>query len=133
MVMGSADSASETLAGSRHGSQAAAYIYRHDVTKSRFYPRFAPSLLEDPEMRSEDVSRERQKAGPTRSGNRSTPLPGLRAARRKRGMTQRELAALAKIGHGTVSELETGRRSAYPRTIRRIANGLEISIEDLVE
>ena len=79
------------------------------------------------------MSSERQKARPTRSGNRSTPLPGLGAARRKRGITQRELAALAGIGHGTVSELETGRRSAYPRTIRRIANGLEISVEDLVE
>jgi DNA-binding XRE family transcriptional regulator len=85
-------------------------------------------------MRSEDVSRERQKARlTTRSGNRSIPLPGLRGARRKRGMTQRELAVLAGVGHGTVSALETGRRNAYPRTIRRIANGLEISVEDLVE
>ena len=80
-------------------------------------------------MRSENVSREGQETGPIRS----TPLPGLRKVRRKRGMTQRELAALAGIGHGTVSELETGRRGAYPTTIRRIANGLEISIEDLVE
>jgi transcriptional regulator with XRE-family HTH domain len=67
-----------------------------------------------------------------KSGNsRSTLLPGLRAARRKRGLTQRELAALAGTGAGTVSDLESGRRGAYPRTIRRIASALETEIAKL--
>ena len=88
--MSSVSTSSETLpelAIGRPGGQAVICIYRHDVAEGRFYPRFAPSLLEDPEMRSEDVSRERQKAKPNRSGNKSTPLPGLREARRKRGIT----------------------------------------------
>ena len=70
----------------------------------------------------------------TTSGhNRSVLLPGLRQARRRSGLTQRELAKLAGIGKGTVFELEVGRRGAYPRTVRRLAKALETEVADLIE
>jgi transcriptional regulator with XRE-family HTH domain len=65
--------------------------------------------------------------------NRSVLLPGLRRARQRSGLTQRELGKLAGVGKGTVLELEAGRRGAYPRTIRRVATALAIEISDLVE
>ena len=79
------------------------------------------------------MQEQRPEAETTWSGNRSTQLLGLRAARRRRGLTQRELAALAGTGAGTVSDLESGRRGAYPRTIRRIADALGTEVEHLIE
>lgn len=64
---------------------------------------------------------------------RSVPLPGLRAARQRSALTQRELSRLAGVGKGTVLELEVGRRGAYPRTVRRIAKALETEISNLIE
>ena len=79
------------------------------------------------------MQKKRPKEGPTRRSSRSTLLPGLQAARRCRALSQRQLATLAGTGSGTISDLETGRRGAYPTTIRRIANSLEINIADLME
>ena len=81
------------------------------------------------------MQKERPKEGSTRrsSSSRSTPLPGLRNARKRQGLTQRELAALAGIGAGTISDLEIGRRGSYPRTTRRLANALNIEVADLIE
>ncbi len=81
------------------------------------------------------VQEKRRKEEPTigTSSNRSIPLPGLRAARQKQGYTQRGLAQRAGVGPSTVAELETGRRGAYPRTARRLADGLGTSVKDLAE
>jgi transcriptional regulator with XRE-family HTH domain len=69
----------------------------------------------------------------TTSGhNRSVLLPGLRQARQRLGLTQRQLGTLAGVGKGTVLELEVGRRGAYPRTVRRLAKALETEVADLV-
>ena len=69
----------------------------------------------------------------TTSGhNRSVLLPGLRQARQRSGLTQRELSKLAGVGKGTIWELEVGRRGAYPRTVRRLAKALETKVADLV-
>jgi len=65
--------------------------------------------------------------------NRSVLLPGLRQARQRSGLTQRELSEFAGVGKGTVSELEAGRRGAYPRTIRRLAEALGTKIADLMK
>ena len=65
--------------------------------------------------------------------NRSVLLPGLRQARQRLGLTQRELGELAGVGKGTVFELEVGRRGAYPRTVRRLAKALETEISNLVK
>ena len=69
----------------------------------------------------------------TSGHNRSVLLPGLRQARQRSGLTQRELGELAGVGKGTVSELEAGRRGAYPRTIRRLVEALGTKIADLMK
>jgi transcriptional regulator with XRE-family HTH domain len=68
----------------------------------------------------------------TSSHNRSVLLHGLRQARQWSGLTQRARSELAGIGQGTIWELETGRRGAYPRTVRRLAKALETEVADLV-
>ena len=65
--------------------------------------------------------------------NRSVLLPGLRQARQRLGLTQRELSELAGVGKGTIWELETERRGSYPRTLRRLAKALETEISNLVK
>ena len=88
---------------------------------------------QDPKARSVDMEKERTKEEVVRKGNRGIPLPGLRAARQRRGWTQRELAALAGIGSGTIASVEAGRRNAYPRTAKKLAHALETEIANLVE
>jgi transcriptional regulator with XRE-family HTH domain len=65
--------------------------------------------------------------------NRSVLLPGLRQVRQTSGLTQRQLGELAGVGKGTIWELETGRRGAYPRTVTRLAKALETEISNLVK
>jgi DNA-binding XRE family transcriptional regulator len=74
------------------------------------------------------TSKERMTGG----HNRSVLLPGLRQARQRSGLTQRQLGELAGVGKGTVFELEVGRRGAYPRTVRRLAKALETEVANLV-
>ena len=66
------------------------------------------------------------------SSNRSVYLSGLRAVRQRRGLTQREMAALAKTGQQTVCRLETLRRGAYPKTIRKLAAALGVAPAELM-
>ena len=70
----------------------------------------------------------------TDAGNsgRSIPLPGLRAARQKAGLTQSELAELAGVARGTVHRLETLERGGYPRTLRKLATALGVAPAQLV-
>jgi transcriptional regulator with XRE-family HTH domain len=70
-----------------------------------------------------------QKMGST---GRSVPLPGLRAARQRSGLTQRELSELAGISKGTIWELEVGRRGSYPRTLRKLTKALATEVTDLI-
>jgi transcriptional regulator with XRE-family HTH domain len=67
-----------------------------------------------------------------RHSGRSIPLPGLRAARQKAGLTQYELAKLAGVGCGTVHRLETLERGGYPRTLRKLATALGVEPAQLV-
>ena len=62
-------------------------------------------------------------------GARSIPLPGLRTARQKAGLTQSELAGVAR---GSVHRLETLERGCYPRTLRKLATALEVAPAHLV-
>jgi transcriptional regulator with XRE-family HTH domain len=63
---------------------------------------------------------------------RSTPLPGLGAHRRRRGLTQRQLGELACVAHTTVQQLESLKRGAYPRTLRKLATALGVAPEVLL-
>ena len=70
--------------------------------------------------------------GRERGENRGTPLPSLKEMRRRRGLTQRDLGALAKVSPGTIFRLENGLRGAYPKTVRKIAAALGVRPADLV-
>jgi DNA-binding XRE family transcriptional regulator len=52
--------------------------------------------------------------------------------RKKRGLTQAALAAEAGVAQGYISELEAGRKTGDVMVLRRIANALRITLEDLV-
>jgi transcriptional regulator with XRE-family HTH domain len=47
-------------------------------------------------------------------------------------MSQEELAERSGVARDTISKLETGRRGAYPSTIRKLAAGLEVRPQMLV-
>jgi transcriptional regulator with XRE-family HTH domain len=59
-------------------------------------------------------------------------LPGLRAAREAKLLTQHELAAAAGVNPSTISQLEAGNRNAHLRTIRLLAGALSVSAQDLL-
>jgi transcriptional regulator with XRE-family HTH domain len=64
--------------------------------------------------------------------NRGIPLPGLRPARQRLGLTQHGLATRAGMGQGIVSKLERLERGAYPKTLQKLAAALGVSTADLV-
>jgi transcriptional regulator with XRE-family HTH domain len=53
-------------------------------------------------------------------------LPHLRDFRRRAVMSQEQLAEKSGVARDTISKLESGRRRAYPSTIRKLAAGLEV-------
>lgn len=59
-------------------------------------------------------------------------LPRLRRIRQGAVMSQEELAERSGVARDTISKLETGRRGAYPSTIRKLAAGLEVRPQMLV-
>jgi transcriptional regulator with XRE-family HTH domain len=65
--------------------------------------------------------------------SRGIPLPSLRLARQRLGLTQRQLASRAGMGQGTITKLERLERGAYPKTLRKLAGALGVSPADLVE
>ena len=75
---------------------------------------------------------ERREASGTHN-NRGIPLPGLRPARQRLGLTQRQLGSRAGLGQHTICKLETLRRGAYPKTLQKLAVALGVPPADLVE
>lgn len=56
----------------------------------------------------------------------------LRRMRELRALSQRELAARAKLSVTTVNRIETGQRKAMPRTVRKLAEALGVTPEELL-
>ncbi len=65
--------------------------------------------------------------------NRGIPLPNLRSFRQRLGLTQRELAARAGMGQGTITKLERLERGAYPKSLQRLATVLGVPPAELVK
>ena len=65
--------------------------------------------------------------------NRGIPLPGLRAARQRLGLTQRQLASRAGMGRGTICKLENLSRGAYPQSLQKLSAALGVTPAELVE
>ena len=57
----------------------------------------------------------------------------LTRVRRSKGFSQRVLAREAGVSPSTVYELESGRRTANPSTLGRLAKALDVAIIDLLE
>lgn len=57
----------------------------------------------------------------------------LRQLRRERALSQRDLSRLTGIAHDSISQLETGKRDAQPRTIRKLAEALGVKPKELMK
>ena len=58
-------------------------------------------------------------------------LPGLKAARLRKALTQEQLAAAAGVGRTTLARLETGSPAA-PRTAQKLAAALGVAPDALM-
>jgi transcriptional regulator with XRE-family HTH domain len=59
-------------------------------------------------------------------------LPHLRSFRQRAVMSQEQLAARSGVARDTISKLESGKRGAYPTTIRKLATGLDVQPQMLM-
>ncbi len=57
----------------------------------------------------------------------------VRAARRARGMTQRDLATAAKISRDSLVKLERGQRETRPATLSKVAKALDMTFDEMLE
>jgi transcriptional regulator with XRE-family HTH domain len=57
----------------------------------------------------------------------------LRRLRRERALSQRDLSRLTGVAFDTISRLETGKQEAQHRTIRKLAEALEVEPRDLMK
>jgi len=57
----------------------------------------------------------------------------LKALREERVMTLRELGEKAGVSKDTIWRLEHGRSGAYPSTIRKLAQALEVEPRELIK
>ena len=57
----------------------------------------------------------------------------LRQLRREMALSQRDLSGITGIAHDSISQLETGRREAQPRTIRKLADALGVEPRELMK
>jgi DNA-binding XRE family transcriptional regulator len=57
----------------------------------------------------------------------------VKVLRKHRGLTQAELAAAAGVSQGYVAELEAGRKSGAPETLKALARALGVPLDVLVE
>ena len=56
----------------------------------------------------------------------------LREFRRRRALSQQELADAAGVGRNTISRIERGETGAHGRTLRRLAQALSVDVAELV-
>ncbi len=54
----------------------------------------------------------------------------LRELRRRKGLSQKDLAKKSGIGQDSISAIESGRHEARPSTLRKLADALDIEVAD---
>ena len=57
----------------------------------------------------------------------------LKRRRIEAGLSLRGLAAAAGVSHDTVMEIEGGRRSPHPATVKKLADALGVDVGTLVD
>ena len=60
-------------------------------------------------------------------------VSNLAEHRRRRTLTQEELATLSEVSRATIAALEMGHRGAHPSTIEKLARVLRVKPEELTE
>ena len=67
------------------------------------------------------------------TNNAPQPLPSITAARKLRGVTQKELSALTGISQGDISQIENGTLNPSLKILRRIAAALDMELKITLE
>lgn len=62
-----------------------------------------------------------------------TQLARLKAVRRRKALSQQQLAERAKVNRSTISRLENGVKEPFPTTVRKLAGALGVTPEELTE
>ena len=57
-------------------------------------------------------------------------MESVRHMRREKGLSQQELADLAGVGQDSISAIETGKHEPHPRTLRKLAEALDVEVAD---
>ncbi len=57
----------------------------------------------------------------------------LRRLRQERALSLRDLKSRSGVAYDTISKLETGKREAQPRTIRKLAGALGVEPKELMK
>lgn len=57
----------------------------------------------------------------------------VRRARIGRAMTIRDLSRASGVNHSAISLIERGKRSPWPRTLKRLADALGVEIRELLK
>ncbi len=57
----------------------------------------------------------------------------LRRLRIEAGLSLRALALAAGVSHDTAMEIEAGKRSPHPATVKKLADALSVSVGELVD
>jgi len=57
-------------------------------------------------------------------------VEALKELRRRRGLSQKDLARESGVGQDTISGIESGRHEARPSTLRKLAEALDVEVED---
>jgi transcriptional regulator with XRE-family HTH domain len=57
----------------------------------------------------------------------------LKELRRERVLSLRELEEMSGVSYNTIWRLEDGRQGAHPRTIRKLAQALDVEPRELVK
>jgi transcriptional regulator with XRE-family HTH domain len=55
----------------------------------------------------------------------------LKMLRQRRALSLSDLALLSQVSRVTINRIENGKQKPSPRTIRRLAEALQVSVEDL--
>ena len=57
----------------------------------------------------------------------------LKQQRLLKGWSQQDLAEKSGVSRDSISNYETGQREAWPATVRKLANALDLAVSDLVD
>lgn len=55
----------------------------------------------------------------------------LKSLRQRRALSLTDLARISKVGRVTINRIENGKQKARPRTIRALAEALQVEVEYL--